>query len=168
MADKKAPAKGKDPKAAAGKGGGKQKKQSNPLTVLIMFGGILLAIFLPTACIVLPGLLPAMVAFVVDRDREKAAAITVFALNSAGVLPLVVDLVKKGHDFDAAFTILGNPASWMMMYGAAGMGWLLVFFIPPLVVSLMQASAESRIKEIADQQGHLRKTWGNAVAGESE
>ncbi|MBI1273837.1 MAG: hypothetical protein GC131_07115 [Alphaproteobacteria bacterium] len=160
-----AKAKGKAPAAAAAGATGTKKKGSGPVG-LIMLVCVMLAILAPSACIIIPGMLPALVCLISDRDKEKAAGITVSAMNAAGVAPLVIELWKMGHSFDSAFTILGQPLNWLIMYGAAGVGWAIYATVPAMIASLMSVHAESRIKILKANQETVKKIWGADVGGE--
>lgn len=135
-------------------------------TAIVMAVMVILAVLLPTSCLVVPGMLPSLVALVTDRDREKAAAITVSALNAAGVTPYIVELWKQGHNFHAAFTILRDPTSLLVMYSAAAIGWLIYFIVPPLVGGFLVTRAQSRLKTLKENQNELKRIWGPEVAGD--
>lgn len=162
MADKKA--------AAPAKGGGKaaapqnaQQRRSSAVISLIMAVVVILAAIMPTACILIPGMLPTLCAMIGDRDKEKAATITVGAMNLVGVAQVIIKLWKEGHDFDTSFSLLVQPVNWMIMYGAAAVGWGIYFVIPGVVASFMTAGAEARIMNLRKNLEELKRIWGNEV-----
>ncbi len=170
MADAKnkkgaAPAKG----AKAGGKDGKQgtmtahQRRSNAAVTMIMSVVVILAAVLPTACILVPGMLPTLCALIGDRDKEKAAGITVGAMNAAGVAQMVIELWKRGHDFDTAFTLLTQPGNWLIMYGAAAMGWMIYFIVPTIVASFMTAGSETRLQTLRNNLEELKRIWGPDV-----
>jgi hypothetical protein len=91
------------------------------LIVLIPLG----ALMLPTAILVLVGMIPTMVAFMIDRDPEKSAGLTVGAMNLCGVMPFLITLWQSNHSIERSVQILLTPFTFFLMYGAAGVGWLL-------------------------------------------
>lgn len=140
-------------------------------------GSILTFLFLivPAALVVLPttmifciGLIPTMVALAVDRDPEKSAAITVGGLNFCGCMPFAIDLWKTGHNIAAAMAKLADPMTWLVMYGAAGAGWLLYFTIPPLVASAEVARSEKRIEALKKKRVGLIQEWGPDVSSDED
>lgn len=141
----------------------KKGRKGNILTFLFLIVPAALVV-LPTTMIFCIGLLPTMVALAVDRDPEKSAAITVGGLNFCGCMPFAIDLWKTGHNIAAAMSKLADPMTWLVMYGAAGAGWLLYFTIPPLVASAEIARAEKRIDALKKKRVGMIQEWGPDVS----
>jgi hypothetical protein len=138
-------------------------KKSNSAIGLLMSACVILAILAPSACIIIPGMLPGIIALIGDRDREKSAGVTVGAMNAAGVSTVVLELWKMGHDFGHAFALLGQPLNWLIMYGAAGVGYAIYYVVPAMIASFMAVHAETRIKTLRDNQETLKRIWGPEV-----
>src|SRR3989338_598777 len=68
----------------------------------------LLVISLPTVLLLLFGMLPTIVAWVVDRSQQKYATFCVCGMNFSGVFPFLSDVWFKDHSTDAAVRILTN------------------------------------------------------------
>lgn len=146
-------------KARSRKKGGK----SNIITFLFLVIPAALVV-LPTTMIFGVGLIPAIVALATDRDPEKSAAITVGSLNFCGCMPFAIDLWKTGHTVGAAMAKLADPFTWLIMYGAAGAGWMLYFTVPPLVASAEIGRAEKRIDVLKKKRVSLIQEWGPDVS----
>lgn len=143
------------------------KKKGNLLTFLFLI--------LPAALVVLPttilfgvGLVPTLVALVTDRDPDKTAGITVGGLNFCGCMPFAIDLWKTGHSIPGVMSKLSDPLTWLVMYGAAAVGWFLYFTIPPLVASTEIGRAEKRIEALKKKRVALIQEWGPDVSGDEE
>lgn len=110
---------------------GRKRKSSSSgmVTVLLILMPVGL-IFLPTTVLLAVGMIPTVVAYVVDRDPDKTAPMTVGGLNFAGVFAFAVSLWQAGHTMAALSRILTDPFAWLVMYGAAGLGWTLYYGIP--------------------------------------
>jgi hypothetical protein len=131
---------------------------------------LLLILLLPAALIVLPsstlllaGMIPTIVAIIVDRDEDKSAALTVGAMNLCGVAPFIVQLWQQGQTMGLAMRMLAEPKTWLVMFGAAGLGWLMYFFIPQIVVAIATLSAQSKIKELEERRALLIADWGTDI-----
>jgi hypothetical protein len=122
-------------------------------------------VFFPTTVLLLAGLIPTMVAYVIDRDPDKTAPMTVGALNFVGVVAFIISLWKAGHTMGALTKILTDPFAWLVMYGAAGAGWGLYYGIPPAVAAWIALRAESRIADRLEAQRELIAGWGPEVSG---
>eukprot|EP01012_Entosiphon_sulcatum_P035817 TRINITY_DN45531_c0_g1_i1.p2 TRINITY_DN45531_c0_g1~~TRINITY_DN45531_c0_g1_i1.p2 ORF type:complete len:163 (+),score=21.69 TRINITY_DN45531_c0_g1_i1:266-754(+) len=144
----------------------KRKKKKGGLLTLIL-------LIIPAALIVLPttilfgiGMIPTIVAYVVDRDPEKSAPITVGGLNFCGCMPFAIDLWRHQHTISAAGKIFADPLAWLVMYGAAAVGWGLYYGIPPLVAGVEVSRSESRLDVLKQKKVALVQEWGPDVAGD--
>ena len=147
-------------------GSGRRRKgnSSGMVTALVILfpAGL---IFLPSAILLVVGMIPTAVAYVVDRDPDKTAPMTVGALNFVGVVAFVISLWQGGHTMGALSKVMSDPFSWLVMYGAAGMGWALYYGIPPAVAGWITLRAENRIAKRLGEQQELIAEWGPEVSG---
>lgn len=150
-------------KARKGKRGGK----GNIMTFLFLILPAALVV-LPTTMIMGIGLIPTLVALVVDRDPEKSAAITVGGLNFCGCMPFLIDLWKTSHTTTNALHMISDPFTWLIMYGSAAAGWFLYFTIPPLVANAEIARSEKRIEVLKKKRVELIQEWGSEVSQDDE
>jgi hypothetical protein len=142
------------------------RRRSNGLTVLLLIAAPLSLLFMPTAILLAVGLVPTAVAFVVDRDPDKTAPMTVGALNFVGVMVFAIDLWRGRHSLSGVMALLGDPFTWLGMYGAAAVGWALYYGIPPAVAMWTAMRAEARINRLRERQQDLAEEWGPEVRGE--
>ncbi|MDX2027104.1 MAG: hypothetical protein SFW62_00540 [Alphaproteobacteria bacterium] len=159
MADEKEAPKPADAKAAAPKKGGKL----GLILFMVVFGASFWFIF-PTFILILVGMVPTCIAILADTDDQKSGAVAVGAMNGAGLAPFIIDLWSKGQTMEHLFQILREPSNWMVIAGAAGIGWLIVFAMPQALASLAMARAESRLKILRQNLDSLKTTWGPDVA----
>ncbi|SMF33508.1 hypothetical protein SAMN02982917_1646 [Azospirillum oryzae] len=143
----------------------KKKKKGGGLTLILLI--------IPAALIVLPttilfgiGMIPTIVAYVVDRDPDKSAPITVGGLNFCGCMPFAIDLWKHQHTIGAAAKVFADPLAWLVMYTAAAVGWGLYYGIPPLVAGMEVTRAEKRVEVLKQKKVALVQEWGPDVAGD--
>jgi hypothetical protein len=119
---------------------------------------------IPTLELLLAGMLPTLVALFTDNDREHSSATAVGAMNFAGTTPFLIDLWMKGQNMGNVTQILAQPSNWLVMYGAAGVGLLIVFAVPQAIASLTFARSEVRLKILKENMEKLKATWGLDVA----
>lgn len=119
--------------------------------------------FLPVVILVLAGLIPALVASIIDDDRHRSLTTCVFLSNMAGVLPFAVELIQDGFDIAESFMILTRPTVWLGILVAASVGWGLYLFIPPIVIRAVRAKARMKIASIEAKQRKLVELWGPEV-----
>lgn len=110
------------------------------------------------------GLSPTIVAFIVDRSKQKYATFCVGGMNIAGVIPSLMDLWNGNNNVSAAMEILTNPFDVIIMFAGAAFGWMLYLAIPPIVSGLFTVTAHHRIAQLRVEQKRLIKEWGEGIA----
>ncbi len=143
--------------------GGRRMTGSMWVTVLLL--AALSALFLPTAIILILGMLPTIVAGLTDRDPNRYAALTVGPMNMCGVLPQILELWQGGHSLEMALNQISSPFVWGFMLGAAGVGWFIYYAVPPMVAGVIQLRAESKLTGVTKDQKKLVEEWGPEVSG---
>lgn len=134
--------------------------------VILVFGMIAAVVFLPTTMVLLIGMVPTLVACLIDRTSEQVKGMTVGAMNLAGCAPFVVDLWTSGHTPDRAVEIAFQPLAVIVMYAAAGLGYLIEWAMTGIVATFLSQKASRRLREITAEQDKLVERWGREVTGD--
>lgn len=155
----------KKAKAAAGSGGKPGKKGQTPAGKLFMTVALLAMIpfSLPTMLLLFAGLLPTLVAALVDRSISRYAWICVGGCNFAGLSPAVLNLWFGHHEITYALHLVTNYRVMLMAYMAAAGGWGLYFIAPPIVLTIMAATTKRRASVLHAQLKKLEEEWGVEV-----
>lgn len=159
-------AKGK--KAAKGAKGGARQARPKPrglYTFLSWFlAPLLYVVFFPTAIILTVGMVPTIVCYlIIDRTRQKFATKTVGWLNLGGVFAVSMTMWHGDHSTEKVMELLGEAYNWVLMYGAAGVGWMLYFGVRPIVAAYLSVKAEAKRKKLRARQRELIREWGDTV-----
>ena len=126
---------------------------------------LLVMIALPTVIILFFGMLPSLVAFIVDRSARKSQAICVGSMNFAGVFPFLMELwVDTDNSYEAATEIFSDVFIIALMYSAAAFGYLMYMVIPPMVTTFLNVMAQRRIALLSAAQKKIIGEWGPEVA----
>jgi hypothetical protein len=133
---------------------------------MLGLGFIGMAVFAaPTCVLVLFGMVPSIVAYVVDRGKRPMQAFTIAPLNLAGLMPYLLEL-WTGHDqMPTVVHLLTNVYVWLVIYLSAGAGWLVFLGMPQIVTFVLQRSLDSRKEKLKALQSKLRADWGAEVGG---
>ena len=110
-------------------------------------------------------LLPAAVATIVDRRPRKFASKTVMCFNLAGLFPAMFDTFMATDPDLAAQQQLADPYIWLMVYGFAGFGWLVVYLIPQMVFLYLVVRSDHTIAKLEVRRKELLEEWGDRVKG---
>lgn len=157
---KKPAAKGKAGKAVSA--ASKRRKQAKILGYILAPAVALVAY--PTVLVALGGMLPTLVAYIVDNRRQRYAAKTVGYMNGAGVFYVASKMWVADHSLDHALMLLYDPLNWLIMLGAASIGWGLYFVLPPMANAYLTVTHDMRIKQLEKEQEMLIEEWGEDVA----
>ena len=122
-----------------------------------------IAVLFPTCMVLASGMAPTVVAFLVDRSRNKFLTLTVGMMNFCGTLPGVVDLWQHWQSYDMAVRIATDPFFWALAYAAAGVGWLIYLSLPPVLDTFYSVVTDRRIAALRKRQAALVDTWGEEV-----
>jgi hypothetical protein len=148
---------------------GKKKKKKGLAwrAQLIMIFVLLAAIAaMPTTVLLCIGMLPTLVAWFIDRTKERTRALTVGAMNAAGCTPFILQLWMSSNTLQNSLMIITDPRTVIVMYCAAGVGYLIDWAISGLVGSVMVQRATSRRDQIAKRKAALAERWGPEVTGD--
>jgi hypothetical protein len=155
-------------KVASGNSGAQAAaRRRTPLSTQVLiaaFFAVLLVVALPTALMLTLALLPAGVAMVTDRSPARSGVISIGAMNLAGTWPFLLKLWTSGHTVVNAMKIILDPMAWLVIYAAAGVGWLLYVSFPALVAACMAIFAGRRLSQLRVRQKQLVEEWGPEVA----
>lgn len=127
---------------------------------------ILAIMFVPSAIMLGIGMLPTIIAATIDRTKAGIKALTVGAMNLAGCTPFLIKLWTEGNKVDVSLSIIAQPQTIVVIYGAAAAGYLIDWAMTGLVAGIMVKQGESRQKEIARLQADMVRRWGPEVTGE--
>lgn len=110
------------------------------------------------------GMLPAIVAYLIDNDPNKYTSSTVAALNFSGVFPYVADSFTQGGSFSIIEYKFSDPWVWLVMYGSAAIGWAIVLFSPVVSGAVLGSIYAGRVMHLESIQKKYIEEWGEEVA----
>jgi len=126
--------------------------------------GSFMLVSLPTVMLVFFGLLPSIVAWIIDRTEQKYATACVLGMNFSGLFPFLLEIWFKNHTLDAATRIMTDVFDLMVIYGSAAFGWMLYIALPPVVTTFLSVMSENRVAILKQNQANIIEEWGGDVA----
>lgn len=121
-------------------------------------------VVLPTTLLLLVGMVPTIAALMSSRDEGIYRGVTVGVMNFAGCLVPLLVLWTNNHSIGQTTALLTDPFNYVIMYGAAALGWGVFYAVPPTVLGIMRWYYEMDIKRQEKIQKDLVKEWGDDVA----
>ncbi len=159
-------AKGKTGKKSDAKAGKRAPVRAGSAYIYSVVGLILVGLMMfatPAFLLFMVGVVPAMVAVVVDREPGRNATLAVCATNVAGVAPFVVELVISGATMSHALSMMSDVFVLAVMYGTAARGWGLVLGMPKVAAVYINVTNEARVQALRREQKRLVDEWGAGV-----
>lgn len=161
----KAPAqRGKQKLAPARQSAPTTHRRASTIMWSMVIAALLLPWIMPTLVVVFFGMLPGLVALLVDRARGKYGAISIITLNFAGLFPYLLKLWSKSQSLESAVTVIADVFTLLVIYGAAGAGLAIYMIVPTTIASVFQVLSQHRIVVLRDQQRKILEEWGESIA----
>jgi hypothetical protein len=158
--------------AAAKPGGKAGAKQAAPRApgkrrpwLLISLTMPVALLLLPSTLVLIPAMVPTLVARIVDPAPGRHLTITVGSLNFAGALWFMHDLWSNGQSFSAILPTLGDMLGWLAALVGAGTGWAIYSLMPMVSRSIATAKSSLRMSRVRKSQEELVEQWGDPVRG---
>ena len=121
-------------------------------------------VFLPTTAVVVTGMIPTLVALVIDSSPRRYLTVTVGGLNLVGCTYFLHLLWSQPQGISAVMLVLGSSFGWLCALVGAGCGWLLFLGMPPLVRSFAAAQAKIRLYRLNRDMERMIEDWGQDVS----
>ncbi len=137
--------------------------------VMLIVCGVLAFIVaaLPSVIVLCVGMIPTLVAFIIDLTPGRYAARCVAGANIAGVVPFIDRLWASTNDLPASVGIVTDVYAWLAFYAASGVGWLLFLGLPGVVAQYKTFSAKRKANALRERIEELKREWGSEVTGKA-
>jgi hypothetical protein len=136
------------------------------ITVFLTLGATLLLFTLKLGVIfVILAVLPTVVAYFMDNAPGKQVTRAIGVCNLAGALPWLLPMLIAGMRMERIeiIPLMTNPKAWIIIYGAAAGGWLLVFLCRFIARFLVVVFLEYKIASLERFQQKLVDEWGQQI-----
>ncbi len=132
---------------------------------ILFVGAVVTAIvFLPSTILLFTGMVPTLVAFIIDKSRLKLKFLTVGCMNLAFCFPYWLDLVMGAHSVEKALEII-TPQSLIRMYLGAIMGYALEWVCVVSTVYFTRQRNRAMLKKYKKDKDKMVEKWGKEVTG---
>jgi hypothetical protein len=139
-------------------------KKGKPWLLICLVTPVAL-LLLPSTLVLIPAMVPTLVARIVDPAPGRQLTITVGSLNFAGALWFMSDLWSAGQTFSAIVPTLSDMIGWLAALVGAGMGWVIYSLMPIASRSIATTKSNLRLSRVRKSQEALVEEWGEPVRG---
>lgn len=122
-------------------------------------------VFLPSSVVIGAGMLPTVVARVVDSSLGKRLSITVGCFNFIGCLYFLDSIWAAGQGMGDIRPTLSDSLGWLSALTGAGVGWTVFGGMPIIFAKIAEAQTALRLHSIGKDQDRLVEDWGEPVRG---
>lgn len=141
------------------------QQEINGFLPLLFVGLILVSLFSwQIAVLFVVGLAPSIVLSITGKGVYRAQKLQCVAFcNIAGIMPFALQIWNRPREFAE---VISNPINLVAMFGAAAIGYALIYIGPMVAAQILQTMAKERLKTIAQQRQTLLEVWGPDVLGD--
>lgn len=143
----------------------RKKKKGLGLQVFFIIMLIMCVMFSAISILLVVGMIPTLVAAIIDKTEGRVRMWSVGAMNFAGCAPFILEVFKKGNEITVAMAYVLQPRTIVVMYFAAGLGYLIDWAMTGIVSSIMVQKTKARLIEIQKEQKAMVERWGVEVTG---
>lgn len=153
------------------RGGGKQNRSrgGNPVLKLLwwLVAMVFAIMFYASLVMFLVGMLPTIVARIIDRSESRMRYVSVGGLNLAGLSPYLISLWFGHNDLETALYLIFDPLTLLVIYGLSAVGWVMYNMTPPLVGSVLEMASQRRMMALREKQRSLVSEWGPEITDDA-
>jgi len=136
------------------------------LIILLVLG----IVFLPTAILLLFGMMPTIAAMATNKSPGYNRTVCVGAMNFAGCFPFLLEFwTQYGQQtIGKAFELIADPSTIIVVYMLAAGGYGIDKAVTGITASIILQKSERRLKKIKEEKKKIVARWGEKVTGEYE
>lgn len=131
--------------------------------LLIIISLVLMGVLRQGFLFIIIGLLPSIVAYYMDVSSGRYSFKTIFACNLSGMLHYIGIMLHEGPSSIVLQSVMGNAQNWVIIYGSALLGWLLVEICPMIAQVMIVGFNQTQIGRIERLQKKIEGEWGPEV-----
>lgn len=131
--------------------------------LLIIFSLLMMGLLRTGFVFFVIGMLPAIVAYYMDVTKMRYTFKSVFAANLSGMMPYITKIIHNGPSSTLLQEVMGNSMTWIIIYGSAMVGWMLVKVCPMVAQTMVAGVHQTQLKRYEWLQKKLEGEWGPEV-----
>jgi len=142
-----------------------QVKRKKTLPFVLMFSIPAMVVLKMGFFFLIVGMLPTLLTMALVRHSKSYVVSTVAAFNFTGVFPDLLSISLEGGTPRAVLSHLSEGTIWFSMYGAAMLGWAIVWLSPAIAMLFLETIYRGRIRHMEHLQKKLEEEWGPDIKG---
>ncbi len=139
-----------------------KKKKSlgvGTLSLIIAFGFV----FKATSLLLVVGLLPSLVMYVVERKRTPYLTFCIASMNLMAVIPFLSKLWQEENNVAHVLEMFLSPQTWLVIYGGASIGLAIYSLMPSFVRYFRNIYLNKQLVFAEKEKQKIIKDWGDKL-----
>lgn len=128
-------------------------------SLCIIIGGVLLFFSQFAFVFYCISMIPSVIASFIDKKYESYMSSTITTFNLIGVLPFMAKLWSAPSMDNAARIITSDISTWVVVFGAALLGQLLFWFLPPVIARLYILKCKFEASMLKSSKEKIASEW---------
>jgi len=140
--------------------------RSRALLPGIIFTALLAIFYMRAGAIVLAlTIIPAIVAFFLDRQPKRPTFKVIAACNLSAALPAIIPIIDFSlkKQYSEAGQVMDDPMSWAFIYCGAAAGWGMLYLAKFAARVITMMHYEYSVGVLEKKQELLVKEWGEDI-----
>lgn len=144
---------------------GSRKGMSKKWKFFLILFTLLSMAFLRTGFVfILIAMLPSIVVYYLDQSNQRYVFRSIFYSNCSGLLPYIAQLIKWGPTSGNLQEIMYSSTTWIVIYGAAFIGYLLTIVAPLMAQAMIGSLNQTQVRGLQRAQKKIEKEWGHEIS----
>lgn len=141
----------------------RRKMKGRNKALLIVFSLLAMAFLRTGFVFLIIAMLPSIVAYYYDQSEARYRFKTIFYCNFSGVMPFLGQMLVHGPSSSTLHDIMGSLSTWVIIYGAACMGGILISITPMVAQGFINSVHNTQISRLQRSQKKIETEWGKEV-----
>lgn len=113
--------------------------------------------------LVMFGMLPGLIAMIIDQETKRYISKIVLTFNAAGLAPFIAKVLSSKGSSSIAIDMIIDPRTWLMIYLAASIGWIVYWAFPQIGIALNNMKTQIIIQKLNFEMDRLVEEWGDDI-----
>jgi hypothetical protein len=116
------------------------------------------------ACLLIAcAVLPSISVVYLERKLTLYAISVICSFNITALAPFLFTLYRSQDINMGAKMMVGDPYTWLIIYGSSAFGWLMILYVPHIVANIFVSMTCNQIRALEEKQQKLVEMWGEEV-----
>jgi uncharacterized membrane protein len=140
------------------------ENSSNGYIIAITLSAMVVSLVsLYSVILVMFGMLPGLIAMIIDQESKRYISKIVLTFNAAGVAPFIAKVLSSNGANSVAVDMIIDPKTWLVIYIAASVGWIVYWLFPQVGIAMNSIKTQITVQRLNFEMEKLVQEWGDDI-----